>query len=101
MPLISENVVVTANQFNPTIVTQLWLVQNGILTADEGPGIYVPGFVQVKAREFELLVLLDRLQFVPTSEPGKRAELVAEKVGTIVRTLPHTPYVAAGLNFVW
>jgi len=101
MPLISENVVVTANQFNPTVMTQLWLVQNGILAENEGPGIYVPGFVQVKTDDFELLVLLDRLQFVPTGEQERRADLVVEKVGTIVRTLPHTPYTAAGLNFVW
>jgi len=31
----------------------------------------------------------------------RAGQLIVDKVGRIVRLLPHTPYVAVGLNFVW
>jgi hypothetical protein len=48
-----------------------------------------------------MLVVPEQLQFVPVGPPERHQALVAEKLGTIVRTLPHTPYRALGLNFSW
>lgn len=96
-------VVIVAQQFNPSIITQLWLVRNGVLAEDdfqEG-SLYSDVVVQVRSRLFHMLVLPEQLQFVPSGPPEGHQRLIVDKVGTIVRTLPHTPYRALGLNFSW
>jgi hypothetical protein len=95
--------VVVAQQFNPSVVSQIWLVNNGLLTADdfqEG-SLYSDFVVQVRSRLFHMLVVPEQLQFVPVGSPEGHQALVVDKLGTIVRTLPHTPYRALGLNFSW
>jgi len=101
--LVSANVVVAAQQFNPSILSQLWLVRNGVVAEDEfGEGcIFAPAITQVITDDFRLLAVPEQLQFAPSCMPEDAGSLVASKVGSIVRTLPHTPYRAAGLNFHW
>lgn len=103
--LVNANVVVAARQFNPTIFDQLWLLKNGIALPEDFKGgesfILTPPFVQFRSSKFVLLVMPEQLQFVPNPISDESGMLVAEKVGAIVRLLPQTPYVAAGLNFVW
>lgn len=103
--LVGANVVVAARQFNPTIFTQLWLVDHGIAAREDFVGgdsfILTPPFVQFRTPAYLLLVMPEQLQFVPLPITEKAAEMVLEKVGAIVRLLPQTPYVAVGLNFHW
>lgn len=96
-------VVLVAHQFNPSIITQTWLVRNGLLNEEEmQPGyVFTDMFVQVRSNRFNLLVLPDQLQFVPTVAEDDEQNVISEKVGIIVRILPHTPYRAIGLNFSW
>lgn len=72
--LASGNVVITAEQFDPTIVSQIWLAKTGLVKEDEfAQGcIFADTVAQVRAREFELLVIPDRAQFVPTVEIERR-----------------------------
>ena len=37
----------------------------------------------------------------PKCPPLSQQALIGEVVGSIVRSLPHTPFVGAGLNFTW
>jgi hypothetical protein len=101
--LSGEAVVVVAQQFNPTVVSQLWLVRNGFLREEEfQPGcIFTDLFVQVISNRFNLLITPEQLQFVPRVSPPEQQNLIIETVGAIVRKLPHTPYRAVGLNFAW
>jgi hypothetical protein len=95
--------VVVAQQFNPSIITQIWLRDNGVLAAEdfqEG-SLYSDVIVQVRSRLFHMLVLPDQLQFVPVGPPEGHEQLVVDRLGAIVRTLPHTPYRALGINFSW
>ncbi len=103
MRLASENAIVTANLFNVTIVNQLWLVRNGIVEESEfiGDSVFTPAFVQVSAREFDLLVIPDRMQLAPKCDEARRGDLVASRLGHVVDLLPQTPYTAVGLNFSW
>ncbi|HEX4404524.1 MAG TPA: hypothetical protein VH560_06840 [Polyangia bacterium] len=105
LSLFQWNAVVTANHFNPSILSQLWLVKTGVVREEEfveGPGtIFSDGVVQVTTTRFALLVLPDQIQIAPVSAPKESAALVQERLGTVVRTLPHTPYTAVGINFVW
>jgi hypothetical protein len=99
--LFLQNVVIAAKQFNPSIMSELWLVRNQIIA--EGsclPGsVFADALVNVITREFTLIALPNQLQFVPT--PADAGALVNNKVGEILRLLPHTPYKAIGLNFLW
>ena len=101
--LVHANAVVVARQFNPTIFSQLWLLRNEFATEDDfqGESIFTPGFVQVRAEGYVLLVLPEQLQFSPLPMDGRHGEVVSDKVGKIVQRLPETPYVAVGLNFNW
>jgi hypothetical protein len=96
-------VVIIARQFNPSSFSHYWLIKNGILREEDFPPgwVYSPVFVDVAPKEFHLVVLPEQLQFAPIPPTEASQELLASKVGRIVETLPHTPYVAAGLNFHW
>ena len=97
--------VVVAQQFNPSVVTQIWLLNNHILAGDDflDGSIYTDFVVQVRSRPFHMLVLQDQLQFVPAVEVpvAEQEELIVAKLGAIIQLLPHTPYRALGLNFSW
>ena len=101
--MTQSNVVIVASQFNPSIFSQIWLIKSGILSEDDfgKECMFAPMVAQVHSREFNLVVVPDQLQFAPLRHPEKGRELVVSKVGKIVETLPHTPYIAAGLNFNW
>ena len=101
--LAGSNLVITARHFNPSIFSQLWLVRNEIVREEEfSPGcLFSDQAVNVQSQEFGLLVVPPQMQFVPKAAADRQADLVSEKVGAIVRTLPHTPYNAIGLNFLW
>jgi hypothetical protein len=105
MDLFQENVIVTATSFNVQIFSQLWLSRNDIVTPDEfdrGTSVFTPPMVHIDIpRQFALIILQDRLQFVPTCDEEHKSRLIAERIGRLVELLPHTPYSAAGLNFIW
>jgi len=101
--IVNANAIIVAEQFNPSIITQLWLVKNEILSeGDFREGcISSPMISQINSRQFSLLTLPDRLQFTPNDVRGENGNLVTTKLGHIVTRLPHTPYSGIGLNFIW
>src|SRR5579862_3971247 len=100
---VGHNVVIAAHNLNPTISSQLWLVKQKIATEDAFlPGcVFTDPVVNVQAKDFTLLVLPEQFQFAPRVSRELERDLVIEKVGAFVRALPHTPYRAVGLNFLW
>lgn len=98
---INTAVVVAARQFNPSVLNPMWLAQNGLISqATLGEEyVFTPAFAQVNTPEFAFNLLPERLQFIPNAVGDRAAEIVLEKVGAFVRAVPHTPYVALGLNF--
>ena len=101
--LVGASAVIVANHFNPSVVSHLWLVRNGVLAEDElqQGSIFADPLVQVLAPRFALVLTPDQLQFLPASTDPDRGGLIAEKVGRIVELLPETPYKAIGLNFTY
>jgi hypothetical protein len=101
--LVGSNVVIVARYFNPSVFSQLWLVRNGVVEEDGflGGCLFSDEVVKVETRDFGLLVIPPQLQFQPRVASDREADLVASKVGSMVRTLLHTPYAAVGLNFAW
>ena len=103
MNLITQNVVIAAHQFNPSIFSQLWLVKHKIIQEDEfeSGAMFSDAAVQIPSKRFHLLVVPEMLQFTIKAEREDDAELVAEKIMAIANLLPQTPYTAIGLNFIW
>ncbi len=101
--LVGANVVVTANFFNPSVFSQIWLAKNQIVEEDafEAGCLFSEQVVNVQARQFALLIVPPQLQFMPKVPADQQELLLVERLGAIVRTLPHTPYSGVGLNFTW
>jgi hypothetical protein len=101
--LVGSSVVVVAQNFNPSVTSQLWLVRNGVVAeGDFLPGcIFTDLLVQVRTRRFSLLFTPEQFQFVPALSEENPHALMQETIGRIIETLPHTPYRALGLNFTW
>lgn len=101
--LVASNAVVVAHHFNPTITDQIWLAKHKIIDPEEAEGgyIYTDALVQVQAKDFHLLIVPDKCQFTPAPTSEDSAQLIAERLGKLVEELPHTPYRAVGMNFVW
>jgi hypothetical protein len=100
MHLITANAVIAAHSFNPSILSQLWLVRNNIVAEEDFQSncLFAEGVSQVDTSRFLLVALPDRLQVVP-KDPSDQSALEAV-VTRIATALPHTPYTAIGLNFV-
>ena len=99
----TSNVVIVAHQFNPSVVNQLWLVDNGIVARDEflEGCVFSDMVVNVNAKDFSLFVSPEQLQFVPKLPHGAEVNVVQEILGKFVKAVPHTPFSGLGLNFVW
>jgi len=103
--LILEEVtaVLLAKSYNLPIFSQLWLLDNGIITKEEfesGESYFTPVAVNVPTPDFELLIMAERLQVVIKVGAINEGQALLERlVGGIVENLPHTPYKALGLNF--
>lgn len=96
------NVVIIANTFNVAIMNSVWLYKNGIFTEEELQGCTsFPVTVQLQTNRFHFNLVPDRLQFTLKPEVTNKKGLIKEKIGTLVNTLPHTPFTAAGLNFTY
>ena len=102
--LIGSNVVIAARQFNPSVFSQIWLIRNEILAEEDFQQkncLFSEEVVKIESNRFGLLVVPPQLQFVPRVKPEEQGEVVSAALGTIVRLLPHTPYIAVGLNLIW
>jgi hypothetical protein len=101
--LVDENVVVAAGVFNPSVVGQHWLVKHEIVGEEEFEQgcVFTDVLVQVQTKAFMLAIVPPRLQFAPRVDDDRQQSLIIDKVGGIVKAIPHTPYVACGLNFTW
>jgi hypothetical protein len=103
LQLATSNVVVLAHHFNPTITDQIWLSKNQIVREGEMDGsfIFADMITQVQTKLFHLLIVPDKCQFTPADSGQGQQALIRERVGMLVNNLPHTPYKAVGMNFVW
>ncbi len=98
MELASQSIVVTANQFNPGAVSQLMLVNTGVIS-----GIAIrPVSAQVSCRSLRNILieaLPDRVQVTFQERP--RRFNCGSTIRTAKSALPHSPYTAIGMNLMW
>lgn len=100
--LADANVVVAAKVFNPSITNQLWLFQNDIIGDEKlKKFVFTEVLSQVQTDDFRLVIVPQRLQFIADVEEELQQALIVEKVSKIIEALPHTPFLACGLNITW
>ena len=100
--IIKSNVVVVAENLNPSIFRETWLVKEGVFTEEEivPESFFSSVSVNVVTSSVELLIVPERLQLTLKTDE-KQDEIVKKVLGNIVKALPHTPYRAVGINFHW
>lgn len=102
--LVGASTVILAENFNPSILTQHWLIAKGIVAEEDfAPDcVFVPGLTVARTRQFSFVAAPDRLQLA-LNEPDaeEAADTVRATIYQIVNLLPETPYRALGLNFEW
>lgn len=99
-----ENVVVLATNFNPSIISSIWLVNKEICKGEEilPNSFNTPQFSQILCNDFHILVLPDQIQFSkPVGYEGDFSDIVVTKLSKILSELPEVPYKSAGINFHW
>jgi len=101
--LVLGTAVVAANQFNPSVISQLWLVRHGLAGEDDfGPTcIFSPEFVQLGTTTFNLTCTPLQLQVAPVGDTSLWGKVLKDVLGKMLALLPHTPFTAIGLNFHW
>jgi len=105
LELVNATVVVIAQEHNPSILHPSFLTSQKIVPADwepADPPICTPPFSIVKFRNgIVFLVEGTKLQITdnnPGPNPGN--SLLPGLASTYIKTLPHVPYKAIGVNFM-
>lgn len=96
-----SSVVIIAKDVNLSIFKPPWLLKNKVFLERELEGnvIFTPPVVQIATDHFQFTALPDRVQLFLHDENLSSEKDIERVLGTIVKTLPHTPYTAVGLNF--
>ncbi len=99
----TANIVIVANDVNLSIFKPDWLVKVGIFEQEElhGAVVLTPLTANIPTKDFVLTVLPNRIQCDILPGNKQPAKTINRVVAGIVQTLPHTPYTAVGLNFVY
>jgi hypothetical protein len=99
----SYNVVIVARNFNPTIFTQLWLVNQEIFSKHEVEQNYIftPMAVNLTTEEVSFIAVPDRIQLGFINDKVDFHRLIDRILVKIVTRLPHTPFQAVGFNLAW
>jgi hypothetical protein len=101
--LINRSVTIVAQQFSPSIFSQLWLVKHQLIGEEEfePTSFFSQNLVQVAAKRFTLIVFPQQLQWSPLVDQDAEGLLVSSTICRITELLPETPYTAIGMNFIW
>jgi hypothetical protein len=101
--IVLSNAVLLAENLNPSIFRETWLVKEGVFTENEikvEESFFSSTAVNVLTPHVALLVVPERLQLAFKTDE-KQDEIIMKTIGNIVKALPHTPYKAIGFNFDW
>jgi hypothetical protein len=105
MPFIENSfaaIVITAQTFNPSIFTETWLTQNGIIPVEVFVGlrIFSAEVVQFQTSDLQVLVIPPKMQITFGIHGVSGDVELPRKIATrTIELLPHTPYLGLGLNF--
>lgn len=99
--LSNNNIVIIANNFNPSILREHWLIEKGILTNGEiiGDFTFSNQAVNYRTKDYVLTALANQIQIQIIG--GNPSEIISKTLLKVTNLLPHVPYIAVGINFNW
>jgi len=95
-----DGIVLTAQSFNPSIFTETWLQKNDVVDASKlvGLRVFAAEVAQFQTAEVHVVVVPPQLQ-ITFSDKAADVEVPRSIATRVVELLPHTPYLALGINF--
>jgi hypothetical protein len=99
--LIGANIVILAENHNPSIISKEWLSQKRIIVDDFIKFTHTPAFSVVETEFFSLVVDQDRFQLSIKGDFQNKIEDLKQSMLTYVQALPEVPYSAVGFNFLY
>ena len=95
------DIVIVADAHNPSIASPQWLKEKGLIVEEPKQFIHTPDFSFFDSETFSLMVDRQRLQIMAKKQDIDTLEKLSNVGKRYVELLPHIPYRALGLNFVW
>lgn len=95
------DIVIMASAHNPSIIAPQWLKDNSLIIEEPKHFIHTPDFSLFESESFSLMADHQRLQITAKKQDGGSLRSLAGIASNYVKLLPHIPYRALGLNFVW
>lgn len=99
--LSGANIVILAENHNPTIVSKEWLVKNDILKEDVLNFAHIPVASMVETNNYNLVVDQENLQLAIKNINRENLDYLPKIITKYVDSLPETPYKAIGFNFIY
>jgi len=93
------DVILLAQNYNPSIVSKEWLYTKNILTESPLNFIHTPVFSAVETSNFNLIIDQARLQLSAKNIQYSTIEELRDIIVKFIVSLPETPYKAIGLNY--
>ena len=95
------DVVILASAHNPSIMAPQWLKDKSLIVEEPTQFVHTPDFSLFESKSFLLVVDNQRMQITVKKQDDRSVESLANVASNYVKLLPHIPYKALGLNFVW
>ena len=95
------DIVILASAHNPSIISPQWLKDKSLRAEEPDHFVHTPDFSLFESESFLLVVDNQRMQITVKKQDTVALESLANVASGYVKALPHIPYKALGLNFVW
>ena len=95
------DIVIMASAHNPSIISPQWLKDKSLIAEESDHFVHTPDFSLFDSESFSLIVDHQRLQITVKKQDKNSLESLANIASNYIELLPHIPYKALGLNFVW
>ena len=95
------DIVILASAHNPSIISPQWLKDKSLIAEEPDHFVHTPDFSLFESESYLLVVDNQRMQITVKKQDTTTLESLANVASGYVKALPHIPYKALGLNFVW
>lgn len=98
-----QSIVVLAENFNPSIFSSYWLINNDFIKEEEiqPESIFTPNLSQVVTSNYVILITPNKLELIFESEDIAFKEIIYNVLIPIIKRLKEVPYKGLGINFKW